>query len=233
MKKPAILSALFIMICFASFSQETDSLKMLQENKVSNEQKEQEVKKEKKDNQEMQTLLGHNQPGGAYGAFSIGYSSIDDRQAVLFGGKFIWIASHSIGFGFGGSGFINEFHYEPALEREVAIAGGYGGIYIEPILLPRYPVHLSFPILLGAGGVSYVSKDGSYNDNIVEDSEAFLLAEPGAEIELNLTRHFRFAIGATYRFTTPFDVGTTGAPSVSAKSLEGWTYMVTFKFGRF
>jgi hypothetical protein len=233
MKKPAILSALLIMICFASFSQETDSLKMIQEKKVTDEKKEQEDKKEKKENQEMQTLLGHNQPGGAYGAFSIGYSSIDDKQAVLFGGKFIWIASHTIGFGFGGTGFINEFHYEPALDREVAIAGGYGGLFIEPILLPRYPVHLSFPILLGAGGVSYVSKEGSHNDNIVEDSEAFLLAEPGAEIELNLTRHFRFAIGATYRFPTPFDVGTTGAPTVSAKSIEGWTYNMTFKFGRF
>jgi hypothetical protein len=233
MKKPAILSALLIMICFASFSQETDSLKVLHEQKIADEKKYQEDKKEKKDNQEMQTLLGHNQPGGAYGGFSMGYSSIDDKQAILFGGKFIWIASHSLGFGFGGTGFINEFHYEPLLNKQVAIAGGYGGLIIEPIVMPRYPVHLAFPVLLGAGGVSYVTKNGSHNDNIVEDSQAFLLAEPGVEIELNLTRHFRFAIGTTYRFTTPFDVGTTGITPVSAKSIEGWTYNVTFKFGRF
>jgi hypothetical protein len=233
MKKPAIVSALLVMICFSSYAQEVESLKTIEEKKSFEEKWAQEEKKEKREHQEIQTLLGNNQPGGAYGAFSIGYSSIDDKQAVLFGGKFIWIASHSIGIGFGGTGFINEFHYEPLLDREVAIAGGYGGLYIEPILMPRFPVHLSFPILMGAGGVSYVSKDGSHNDNFVEDSEAFLLIEPGAELELNLTRHFRFAIGATYRFPTSFDVGTTGAPAVSAKSIEGMTYMVTFKFGRF
>lgn len=229
MKKPAILSALLVMICLSSFAQEN----VTEERTVRDEKRTWDEKKEIRDRQEMQTLLGRNQPGGAYGGFSVGYSSIDDRQAVLFGGKFMWIASHSIGFGFGGTGFINEFHYEPLLDREVAIAGGYGGLYIEPILLPRFPVHLSFPVLLGAGGVSYVTKDASYNDNFVEDSEAFLLIEPGAELELNLTRHFRFAIGASYRFPTSFDVGTTGAPAVSAKSIEGMTYMVTFKFGRF
>jgi hypothetical protein len=233
MKKPAILSALFIMICFASFAQEQESLKTIQERKPQDERKEQWNKRERNENQEMQTLLGHNQPGGAYGAFSMGYSSIDDQQAVLFGGKFIWIASHSLGFGFGGTGFINEFHNEPLLNTQVAIAGGYGGLIIEPILMPRYPVHLAFPVLLGAGGVSYVTKEGGHNDNFVDDSEAFLLAEPGAEIELNLTRHFRFAIGTTYRFTTPFNVGTTGVIPVTAKSIEGWTYNVTFKFGRF
>jgi hypothetical protein len=233
MKKPAILSALLIVMCSVSFAQEPDSLRNIWEKKALDEKMNQEYKKDKRDNQEMQTLLGHNQPGGAYGAFSIGYSSIDDKQAILFGGKFMWIAGHSVGFGFGGTGFINEFHYEPLLDREVAIAGGYGGLFIEPILMPRFPVHLSFPILLGAGGVSYVSKEGNHNNNFVEDSQAFLLVEPGAELELNLTRHFRFAIGATYRFPTPFDVGTTGAPAVSAKSIEGMTYMVTFKFGRF
>ena len=233
MKKPAILSALLIVICSVSFAQEPDSLRIIWEKKALDEKMNQENKKDKRDNQEMQTLLGHNQPGGAYGAFSIGYSSIDDKQAILFGGKFMWIASHSVGFGFGGTGFINEFHYEPLLDREVAIAGGYGGLFIEPILMPRFPVHLSFPILLGAGGVSYVSKEANHNNNFVEDSQAFLLVEPGAELELNLTRHFRFAVGATYRLPTPFDLGTTGAPNISAKSIEGMTYMVTFKFGRF
>jgi hypothetical protein len=227
MKKTAILSAILIMTCLASFAQGTDSLKVIDE------KNDFWYYKEKRNGQEIQTLLGNNQPRGAYGAFSAGYSSIDESQAVLFGGKFIWIAGHSFGFGFGGTGFINEFRYEPLLEREVAIAGGYGGIFIEPILLPRFPVHLSFPILLGAGGVSYISKETSFNDNIIEDSEAFLLIEPGAELELNLTNHFRFSIGATYRFPTPFDVGTTGVQSISAKSIEGMTYMVTFKFGRF
>jgi hypothetical protein len=156
MKKSAILSALLILTISVGYSQEPDSIKAIFDKKedVQNiEKKEKKEKKEKRENKEFQTLLGHNQPGGGYGAFSMGYSLVDHRQAILLGGKFAWIASHSVGFGFEGAGFINEFHYDPGLNRDVALAGGYGGFFIEPILMPRFPVHMSFPILVGAGGV--------------------------------------------------------------------------------
>jgi hypothetical protein len=100
-------------------------------------------------------------------------------------------------------------------------------------LFPRFPVHLSFPVLFGAGGVSYISKEESMNDNLIEDSEAFLLVEPGAEIELNLTRFCRLAIGTTYRLPTSFDVGLQGTPKANAESIKGWSYTISLKFGRF
>jgi hypothetical protein len=218
MKKTVILSALLILAFSPAFSQQGDTIK---------------VTNKTREPREMQTLLGHNHQVGGYAAFSVGYSVIDHRQAVLFGGKFAWIVSHSLGFGFGGTGFINEFHYEPLLNKDVALTGGYGGLYIEPILMPSYPVHLSFPVLFGAGGISYVSQGVNHNNNLFEDSEAFLLIEPGVEIELNLTRHFRFTMGASYRFPTAFDVGTTGTPALKAESIKGFSYMATFKFGRF
>lgn len=183
--------------------------------------------------QEMKTLLGRNRAGGGYGSFTIGYSMIDNQHAVLLGGRLAWVASHYIGIGFGGTGFINEYHYEPALDREVFLAGGYGGLYIEPILFPRMPVHLSFPCLFGAGGISYITDDQNLNNNLIEDSEAFLLFEPAAEVELNLTRFFRLAIGASYRFPTPFNVGSNGSLIVDAESLRGLSYMITMKFGKF
>ena len=106
-------------------------------------------------------------------------------------------------------------------------------MYVEPIIMPKFPVHLSFPILFGVGGISYVTKDANDYHNMVEDSEVFLIAEPAAELEFNLTRNFRLALGASYRFTTPFDVGTTGSLPVNANAIESWSYMITFKFGRF
>ncbi len=213
MKKSIILSALLILLFSSAFSQDPEF----------------EYYKSK----EIKTLLGRNRSGGGYAAFSAGYTEIDNKQAVLFGGRFGWIASHSLGVGIGATGFINEYHYEPSLDREVFLAGGYGGLYIEPILFPRFPVHLSFPTLFGAGGISYVSKESDINNNLIEDSEAFLLIEPGAELELNLTRFFRLAVGATYRFPTSFDVGLSGTPTASAESLKGLSYMVTLKFGKF
>lgn len=182
---------------------------------------------------EIKTILGRNRAGGAYGSFSVGYSTIDNKQAVLLGGRFSCIASHYIGIGVGGTGFINEYHYEPGLDREVFLTGGYGGLYLEPILFPRFPVHLSFPVLLGAGGISYISKDPDLNNNFIEDSEAFILIEPSAEIELNLTKFFRLSFGVSYRLPTPFNVGISETSPVNAESLKGLSYIVSFKFGKF
>ena len=213
MKKTIVLTAVLILLCSSLFSQEDDSTKK---------------------NSEFQTLFGNEKHNGAYGAFTIGYSEIDDKQAVIFGGRFEWIISHSIGFGFGGSGFINEFHYEPALNSDVFLTGGYGGFYIEPIVMPNFPVHLAFPILLGAGGISYATDDwDNHNNNMIEDTEAFLIAEPGAEIELNLTRNFRLALGTSYKFTTPFNVGLPNTAHVNSDALKGFSFLMTFKFGRF
>lgn len=182
---------------------------------------------------EIKTLLGKDRPGGGYGSFTMGYSEIDGRNAVLVGGRLSWIASHHVGIGFGGTGFINELYFEPSLNRDVFLTGGYGGLYIEPILFPRLPVHLAFPVLVGAGGISYISNEDGSNRNFVEDSEAFLLAEPAAEMELNLTRNFRLAFGITYRFPTPFNVGSEGSPAVKAESIKGFSGTVTLKIGKF
>src|SRR5512137_1958383 len=70
-------------------------------------------------NREMKTLLGHDRGGGGYCSFSTGYSTINDMDAVMFGGRFSWLTSHSLGIGMGATGFMNEFHYEPVLDRDV------------------------------------------------------------------------------------------------------------------
>ena len=113
MKKTIGITAVLILLCSSLFSQEYDSTKK---------------------NSEFQTLFGNEKHNGAYGAFTIGYSEIDDKQAVIFGGRFEWIISHSIGFGFGGNGFINEFHYEPLLNSDVFLTGGYGGSILNQLL---------------------------------------------------------------------------------------------------
>jgi hypothetical protein len=182
---------------------------------------------------EIKTLLGDDRPSGWYGSFSTGYSNIDDEHAILFGARFSWLPSQSIGIGLGATGFINEFHFEPSIGREVSLTGGYGGIYIEPILFPRSPVHLSFPILLGGGGISFISQDENFNNNLIEDSKAFLIVEPSAELELNITRFFRLALGASYRLPSSFDVGRPGIYTIDVDALKTMSYTITFKFGRF
>jgi len=213
MKKRFIIAALLILVSVVTFAQDPEF--------------------EYYKNKEIKTLLGRNRAGGGYGSFTTGYTVIDDKHAVLFGGRFSWLPSRSMGVGIGATGFINEFHYEPSLDMDVFLTGGYGGIYIEPIVFPRWPVHMSFPVLLGAGGITVVSRDGELYENFIEDSKAFLLIEPSAELELNLTRYFRLAFGASYRIPTQFDVGLPGMYTIDVESLRSMSYTVTLKFGKF
>ena len=92
---------------------------------------------------------------------------------------------------------------------------------------------MAFPILIGGGGISYITREIDFSHNLIQDSKAFLIIEPAAEIELNLTKHFRLSMGASYRFTTPFDVGMSGASDISSTSLKGISYMISLKFGKF
>lgn len=179
------------------------------------------------------TLFGNEHvSNGGYGAFSFGYAEIENLNALTIGGRGAWIIEHWIAIGFGGAGFINETHYNSALTQDVNISGGYGGLLLEPILFPRIPVHISLPVLFGAGGIAYITSSDMGNMNEypawVEDAASFAIIEPGAELEFNVVHFFRLSVGISYRFTTEIDLYDT-----SAFPLNGWTGNVTFKFGKF
>jgi len=178
---------------------------------------------------EMMTLLGSSNAIGGYGGLSMLYTQIDNKDAFVFGARGGAIMGHSFAIGFGGSGFVTDLFPDESLNLDANLAGGYGGLFFEPIILPKYPVHLSIPVLVGAGGIAYNSVDRRWEESwYVEDSEAFFVVEPGAEIELNITKFFRFAIGAYYRFTSNIDLMNT-----SKDVLNGFSFGVNFKFGKF
>jgi hypothetical protein len=185
---------------------------------------------------EMQTLMGKNNVIGGYGAFSFQYTEIDDRDAFVFGARGAMVIGHMMSIGIGGAGFFTDVQNNLGTDQDISLAGGYGGFFFEPIVMPRFPVHISFPILIGAGGVSVVSVDddnNEWNDNYKsEASDAFMVIEPGVEVELNVTKFFRFCVGASYRYTTDVDITETNY-EVSKDILKGFSGGVTFKFGRF
>ncbi len=188
-----------------------------------------EFTKKQKSNDEIVTLLGKSNAIGGFGGVSVLYSQIDDKDAFVFGARGGVILGHVFAMGFGGAGFINDYHIDEVYGK-VSLAGGYGGIFFEPIILPRFPVHLSIPVLVGAGGVAYTSIDESRWDNepYVEDSEAFLVIEPGLELEMNITKFFRFSFGGYYRYTS--DIELLNTPK---DVLNGFSAGVNFKFGKF
>jgi hypothetical protein len=182
---------------------------------------------------EIKTLFGdENVSSGGYGAFTLGYTEIENLNAILIGGRGAWIIGHWFALGFGGTGFINDMHYNASLDRNVNLSGGYGGLLLEPILIPWFPVHISVPVLFGAGGIAYISGyeyTDEYDDPAwVEDATSFLIIEPGAELEFNIVRFFRLSFGMSYRFTSAINLYDTGT-----YPLNGWSGNLTLKFGKF
>jgi len=206
--------------------------------------------------QDFQTLFSNKgeRSNGGYGAIMVNYSEINKRDAILIGARGAWLINHSFSLGLGGYGFMND----PVLDNtpinsfnsKYQTAGGYGGILLEPIIGAKKPIHLSFPILIGAGGVAYSKHWENYEDEDsysgdYEDSDAFFVVEPGAEIEFNMVKFFRLALSVSYRYTSDIDmtyksdrpstanVDESMMPIGSAGMLRGWNFGIAMKFGKF
>lgn len=187
---------------------------------------------------------------GGYGGISIGWTQIDGKSTMLFGARAAWIANHFFALGFAGNGFYNgSFNNDTYNAEDYSLAGGYGGLLVEPIIFPMSPVHVSFPVIFGAGGVTAAppgnwedyDPNSNYYDNYYYDSDFFYVIQPGVEAEFNIVKFFRVAIGASYRFTDGinlqykyFDSNNIEQTTVIDKNaLNGFNANITFKFGWF
>jgi len=238
MKKTTFL-LLIIAICFSQAAKSQDTLRLFG-HKENHEPKPvaDTVKKSKHvetyNPNEIQTLTGPGHATGFYFGFHSEYSQIAGYDAFGAGGTFALIANHGLAIGFSGKGFFTEpYKVLPASNTSYSYTGGYGGFLIEPIIFPKYPVHVSFPILLGAGGIARsiltdYNYPYEYTQVYVENAEAFLVAEPGVEIEFNVARWMRLALGGSYRFTTPLE-----STVFESNPMDGFTAGFSMKFGKF
>ncbi|MFZ5430896.1 MAG: hypothetical protein ACOZDD_11745 [Bacteroidota bacterium] len=192
---------------------------------------------------EIQTILPKGKGMGIYGALSLGYTQLDSKDALISGARGGIILGQSLGLGIAGYGFVNDINFHHLTEGipvRNSLAGGYGGFFIEPVIGSRKAVHVSFPVLFGAGGLSLIER-GKWNPLLPpgggwdyfyhpeeRDYDAFLIVEPAAEIELNFTRFLRVAGFVSKRFTT--DIALAG---ISSDVLDGTTIGVTVKLGKF
>ena len=188
---------------------------------------------ENKENDQVSTIFSKSRRNGGYGALSFNYTQIDGKDAFLMGARGSWIVGHSFAIGLGGCGFINDLNYHRWINNDLNnnnLAGGYGGLYLEPILAPRLPVHLSFPVLFGVGGISNISDNRDWDNWEFNnsDSDVYLVFEPTVELEFNMTRHLRLAGSIGYRFTSDIVINNTN-PDI----LEGTNIGLIVKFGKF
>jgi len=204
------------------------------------------AQEDNKNSNEYRTLFGSSQmTHGGYGGLSINYSQLDGEDALLVGARGAWIINHGIGIGLAGYGITNNINRDLYGDgSQFQMAGGYGGLLIEPIIGAKNPIHISIPILIGAGGIAYVNntlQSGAqppyHNDYYTLDSQAFFVVEPGVELELNMVKFFRIALGAYYRYTSDVTLSYYKLNSLELitenPDLKGFSFGVTLKFGKF
>lgn len=232
MKKATFL-LLIIAICFGYTAQSQDTLRLFGHQRTQHTAKREFVPNSQRSS-DIQTLTGPGHSTGFYMGFHSEYSQVEGYDAIGFGGTIAVIANHGLAIGLSGRGFVSEpFDQLPESKISYNYAGGYGGILIEPILFPKSAIHVAFPILLGAGGIAKsvltnYNYPYDYTDVNIDNADAFFIAEPGIELECNVSRWMRLGLGASYRFTTTVDQSY-----FSSNPLNSFTAGFSMKFGKF
>lgn len=218
--KTLVLSALLLMGNFAIFAQKT----------TENIQKNQEPV--------FETLFKSEKASfGWYAGMQWNYSPVDSKDAYIGGIRGGMVINHKLHLGLAFQGINNPNRFEQTIDDQKArLESGYGGLIVEPVLFNHKVVHVSFPVIIGGGGANWISKEKSWDDNDDDDdwddkileTDTYFVFEPGINAEVNLLKFMRLGIGASYRYTSGFDLEKT-----STHYLDGFNTGLTLKFGRF
>lgn len=168
-----------------------------------------------------------------------GYTQFDKRDVWLGGLSVGMIINHNFTIGLSGRGWVNrQGMFYPNITDTVGayLEGGYGGLLLEYTLFPKSLIHVTFPVLIGGGGASYIS-DKEYKNNENDDwdthhqnidTDGFFVVEPGVRAELNILKFMRLNAGISYRY-----VGGLQLINTSSNMMNNFTATVGLKFGKF
>jgi len=198
---------------------------------------------------QMKTLFGnkdhkHHITLGYFIEMNAGYTQFDSKDVFLPGMSFGMILNHNWSIGLAGSFVANtnylyypDIYYDPYTYQmaEARLGGGYGSLLMEYTLLPRSVVHVSFPLMIGAGYFAYYNDDYSYSSGYpnhyhsqaIADDFCFVV-EPGVKAEFNIIKKLRIGVGVSYRYTPDLDLLNTPTNLVNQ-----FTGRLSLRFGKF
>jgi len=194
---------------------------------------------------EIKTLFKKSDHHAKIGYFispEFAWTQFDGRNVYLGGLSLGVIVDHWFSAGLAGSLIMNShnllYTFDVPLDtpNQAYLYGGYGGFKFEFRVLPKSPVHINFPLLIGGGGLVYntwthMNGSGNYAYNYngtTLDWDAFFVVEPGAMVEVNMLKFMRFDAGISYRYTPDLKLIQT-----SAGLINNFNANVSLKFGKF
>jgi hypothetical protein len=173
-----------------------------------------------------QTLITGDITSGGFGGPVLKVTEFDGDVGLMMGLRGGWVINRSLVIGAAGYG-LNQDYYDPS-DRDLNL--GYGGGFVEYVILSDKLVHLSVNTLIGGGGVNYVSgrsrwywdDDPDFDDFV----DGFFVAEPGVDLVLNVTKFFRLGMGFSYRYVDGVEL-----EGLSDSDISGPSANFTFNFG--
>jgi hypothetical protein len=181
---------------------------------------------------------------GWFVEFSNSYTSLNGEYTNMpgFAGGVVMNRNFSIGLiGKSLSWYPTYLKYDNVLDEPVYLEGGYGGLYLVASPIEKKVLHITFPLVIGAGGAAYVSQeqypdiddfedmDDLYDyDHCTLSSSPYFIVEPGANVELNVTGFMKLYAGYSYRWLMGLNLENT-----ASTALNGSSFNFGVKFGKF
>jgi len=185
----------------------------------------------------VKSLLGKGNDLNGFGATDLKIGDFAGERALLAGAYGGFIINRRYLFGLAGYGLVTNVEFDGEIpnqgtQKPLNLYGGYGGVLVGITIAPRELIHISMPIVFGAGAFEVSDNDFFVNNpadsEFTVESSVFFVVEPGLQLEFNITKYFRIGTGATYRYITG-----TELLNVADKDLSGFGGIVSFRFGRF
>ena len=190
------------------------------------------------DPDEIKSLISKSSETFGFGGADLRIGNVAGNRSLIMGGSGGVIVNRTYFLGLAGYGLITDNEIDGLIptattpvEKKLDIYGGYGGMVFGFTLWTREPVHLHFPFLVGAGAFEVVDNN-FFNNNFDTDfsieRSAFFIGEPGAQLEFNITEHFRIGAGVSYRFVKGLDM-----VNLEDEDLTGLSTNISVRFGQF
>lgn len=185
----------------------------------------------------IKSLLGKGNDLNAFGAADLKVGDFKDERGLLVGAYGGFIINRRFLFGVAGYGLVTKVGFEGTIPgqtttKPLSLHGGYGGVLVGATIAPRELIHISIPIVFGAGSLEVSDEDFFVNNpadsEFTIENSVFFVLEPGIELEFNITKYFRLGAGVTYRHVTG-----TELENVTDDDMTGVNGMISFRFGRF
>ncbi len=168
---------------------------------------------------------------GAFGAPAIKYTRIVNQSALIIGGKWGWVINKRFAIGTGFYSLvtgINTHYIDAQSGQTILFKFNYGGLELEYLVLSDSKFNITLDILLAAGGQNfYAEKNNNAKTNF--GTSNLLAWEPQINFEYELYDWLHIDAGFSYRMISSYNQ----IYNVEKNNLEGTTFLMNFKFGKY